>query len=136
MNNDSLGVNQYLIDKGYLVKKAYFEKSRIEIGDEFYLCGYRVVYRVESGEFIICYLSNNNDNESHGNFLKLFNFINQLGRHSDDISMVRMLVVNNIASSTRQSILTRLIKILLMKGAIIKNIDGDDWLVFDVSGRE
>ncbi|HHH2250013.1 TPA: pathogenicity island 2 effector protein SseE, partial [Yersinia enterocolitica] len=51
-------------------------------------------------------------------------------------SMVRMLVVNNIASSTRQSILTRLIKILLMKGAIIKNIDGDDWLVFDVSGRE
>ncbi|HDL8111295.1 TPA: pathogenicity island 2 effector protein SseE, partial [Yersinia enterocolitica] len=61
MNNNSLGVNQYLIDKGYLVKKAYFEKSRIEIGDEFYLCGYRVVYRVESGEFIICYLSNNND---------------------------------------------------------------------------
>ncbi|EOI6838704.1 hypothetical protein ACRRQX_003551 [Yersinia enterocolitica] len=44
-----------------------------------------------------------------------------------------MMVIDNIACPILQSIRHRLIKILIAKGAFSKNIDGDDWLLFDVN---
>ncbi|MDR4897131.1 pathogenicity island 2 effector protein SseE, partial [Yersinia kristensenii] len=56
-----------------------------------------------------------------------------LGMSITDLSIVRMLIVDNIANPTLQLIRRRLIKLLIAKGAFSKNIDGNDWLLFDVS---
>lgn len=74
MRSNSLNIEQYLNDKNCAVKIAYFENSAIKIGHEFCLYGYRVIYRVEDSEFIICSLGSIVDNGLPGNFLKLFNF--------------------------------------------------------------
>ncbi|HEA3719841.1 TPA: pathogenicity island 2 effector protein SseE, partial [Yersinia enterocolitica] len=95
--------------------------------------GYHVIYRVEDGEFIICYLGSTVESGLPGNFIKLFNFLHHLSMSVVGPSIVRMMVIDNIASPILQSIRHRLIKILIAKGAFSKNIDGDDWLLFDVS---
>ncbi|HDL7930485.1 TPA: pathogenicity island 2 effector protein SseE, partial [Yersinia enterocolitica] len=115
------------------VKIAYFENSAIKIGHEFCLYGYHVIYRVEDSEFIICSLGSIVDNGLPGNFLKLFNFLHHLSMNVAELSIVRMMVIDNIACPILQSIRHRLIKILIAKGAFSKNIDGDDWLLFDVN---
>ncbi|HHX8938170.1 TPA: hypothetical protein ACVPL5_000019 [Yersinia enterocolitica] len=92
-----------------------------------------MIYRVEDGEFIICYLGSTVESGLPGNFIKLFNFLHHLSMSVVGPSIVRMMVIDNIASPILQSIRHRLIKILIAKGAFSKNIDGDDWLLFDVS---
>lgn len=133
MKYSPCNAEQYLSDKGCTVKIAYFENSAFKMGHEFCFYGYRVIYRVEHNEFIICYLEAMDENGQPGDFLKLFNFLHHLGMNITDLSIVRMLIVDNIASPTLQLIRSRLIKILIAKGAFSKNIDGDDWLLFDVS---
>ncbi|CCQ42407.1 pathogenicity island 2 effector protein SseE [Yersinia enterocolitica] len=133
MRSNSLNIEQYLNDKSCTVKIAYFENSAIKIGHEFCLYGYHVIYRVEDGEFIICYLGSTVESGLPGNFIKLFNFLHHLSMSVVGPSIVRMMVIDNIASPILQSIRHRLIKILIAKGAFSKNIDGDDWLLFDVS---
>ncbi|WP_145592376.1 pathogenicity island 2 effector protein SseE [Yersinia bercovieri] len=129
-------ITRALRDKGCEVKTAYFENSGIKIGSEFSLYGYRVVYRIEYSELIICYLEVINKDELPGDFLKLFNFLYCLGKCTAEISIIRMLVIDNIANPTLQLIRHRLIKVLRAKGAFSKNIEGNDWLLFDVSSRK
>ncbi|HDL7090331.1 TPA: pathogenicity island 2 effector protein SseE [Yersinia enterocolitica] len=133
MKSNSLNIEQYLNDKNCTVKIAYFENSAIKIGHEFFLYGYHVIYRVEDSEFIICSLGSIVDNDLPGNFIKLFNFLHHLSMSVVGLSIVRMMVIDNIACPILQSIRHRLIKILIAKGAFSKNIDGDDWLLFDVN---
>lgn len=111
---------------------AYFESSVLKIGYKLSLCGYRVTYRIEYGEFIICYLELLNENNLPGNLIQLFNFLYDLATSVAQVSIVRVMIVDNIASPILQSIRHRLVKYLLAKGAFSKNIDGDDWLLFDV----
>lgn len=132
MRANSLDVIQYLANRGHAVKTAYFENSKIKIGNAFFLYGYRIVYRIENNEFIICSLEVSNRGALPGDFLRLFNFLRNLGRNIAELSSVRMLIIDNIANSTLQSMRRRLIKLLIAKGALSKNIDGDDWLLFDV----
>ncbi|EPS8493655.1 pathogenicity island 2 effector protein SseE [Yersinia enterocolitica] len=133
MKSNSLNIERYLNDISCAVKIAYFENSAIKIGYEFFLYGYNVIYRVEDSEFIICSLKSTCEKGLPGNFIKLFNFLHHLSVNVVEISIVRMMVIDNIASPILQSIRHRLIKILIAKGAFSKNIDGDDWLLFDVS---
>ncbi|AHM76159.1 type III secretion system effector protein SseE [Yersinia hibernica] len=133
MKYSSLNAEQYLSRKGCPVKIAYFEESALQIGYEFQLYDYRVIYRVESGEFIVCYLEKTDNNVLPGNFFKLFNLLHHLGKSISELSIVRMMIVDNVSSPTLQSIRHRLIKVLIAKGALSKNINGDDWLLFDVS---
>ncbi|CNH59406.1 pathogenicity island 2 effector protein SseE [Yersinia kristensenii] len=133
MKSNPCNAEQYLSDQGCAVKIAYFENSAFKVGHEFCLYGYRVIYRVEDSEFIICYLEAMNENGLPGEFLKLFNLLYHLGMSITDLSIVRMLIVDNIANPTLQLIRRRLIKLLIAKGAFSKNIDGNDWLLFDVS---
>lgn len=133
MKSSLLNIEQYLNHKGCPVKVAYFEKSALQIGHEFQIYGYRVVYRVEYGEFIICYLEAINKRAFPNGFFKLFNLLHHLGKDINELSIVRMMIVDNISSPTLQSIRYRLIKLLIAKGAFSKNINGDDWLLFDVS---
>jgi Type III secretion system regulator (LcrR) len=122
--------------QGCKIKTAYFENSAIKTGSEFDLYGYRVTYRIERNEFIICYLKKNHCDELPGDFLKLFNFLHHLAESTAGLSSVRMLVIDNIANPVLQSIRHRLIKVLIAKGAVSKNIDGNDWLLFDVGTGE
>ncbi|CNF69801.1 MULTISPECIES: pathogenicity island 2 effector protein SseE [Yersinia] len=133
MRSNSFNIEQYLNDKNCTVKIAYLENSAIKIGHEFFIYGYRVIYRVEDSEFIICSLGSIVDNDLPGNFIKLFNFLHHLSMSVVGLSIVRMMVIDNIACPILQSIRHRLIKILIAKGAFSKNIDGDDWLLFDVN---
>ena len=133
MKHYSLNTEEYLNKEGYAIKTAYFENSSIKIGYEFFLYGYHVIYRVEDSEFIICSLESTVENDLPGNFIKLFNFLHHLSTNVVELSIVRMMVIDNIANPTLQSMRHRLIKILIAKGAFSKNIDGDDWLLFDVS---
>ncbi len=133
MKSNSLNIERYLNDINCVVKIAYFENSAIKIGHEFFLYGYHVIYRVENSEFIICSLESTGENGLPSNFIKLFNFLHHLSVNVVEISIVRMMVIDNIASPILQSIRHRLVKMLIAKGAFSKNIDGDDWLLFDVS---
>lgn len=125
-----------LRNKGCEIKTAYFERSVIKIGSEFSLYGFRVIYRIEHNELIICYLEAMNKDELPGDFLKLFNFLYCLGKGITELSTIRMLVIDNIANPTLQLIRHRLIKVLRAKGAFSRNIKGNDWLLFDVSTRK
>lgn len=127
-----VSVEQYLSHNGCSVEMAYFETSALRIGYKFPLYGYRVTYRVEHSDFIICHLDSLNENGLPGNFIKLFNFLYDLATSVAQVSIVRVMIVDNIASPILQSIRHRLVKYLLAKGAFSKNIDGDDWLLFDV----
>ncbi len=120
MRSNSLNIEQYLNDKNCAVKIAYFENSAIKIGHEFCLYGYHVIYRVEDGEFIICSLGSIVDNGLPGNFLKLFNFLHHLSMNVAELSIVRMMVIDNIANPIFQSIRNRLIKILIAKVHFVK----------------
>ncbi|WP_145591745.1 pathogenicity island 2 effector protein SseE [Yersinia rochesterensis] len=133
MKYNPCNAEQYLSNQGCTVKIAYFENSAFKMGHEFFHYGYRVIYRVEHSEFIICHLEVINNDGQPGDFLKLFNLLHQLGMSITDLSIVRMMIVDNIANPTLQLIRRRLIKLLIAKGAFNKNIDGDDWLLFDVS---
>lgn len=133
MSANPLDVTQYLTNRGHTVKIAYFENSKIKIGNEFSLYGYLIVYRIENNEFIVCSLEVSDSRALPGDFLRLFNFLRSLGRDITELSTVRMLIIDNIASPMLQSMRHRLIKLLIAKGAFSKNIDGDDWLLFDVS---
>ncbi|EEQ01639.1 hypothetical protein yrohd0001_8150 [Yersinia rohdei ATCC 43380] len=44
-----------------------------------------------------------------------------------------MMIIDNVANAKLQLIRSRMIKILITKGAFSRNIEGDDWLLFDVS---
>ncbi|MFL4558471.1 pathogenicity island 2 effector protein SseE [Yersinia kristensenii] len=133
MKSNPCNAEQYLSEQGCTVKIAYFENSEFKIGHEFCLYGYRVIYRVEHNEFIICYLEATNESGLPGEFLKLFNLLYHLGMSIADLLIVRMMIVDNIANPTLQLIRRRLINLLIAKGAFSKNFDGDDWLLFDVS---
>lgn len=129
----SLNTEEYLNKEGYAIKTAYyFGNGSIKIGHELCLYGYHVIYRVEDSEFIICSLESTVENDLPGDFIKLFNFLNHLGMSVTELSIIRMMIVDNIANPTLQSMRHRLIKILIAKGAYSKNIDGDDWLLFDM----
>jgi hypothetical protein len=65
--------------------------------------------------------------------LALFNFLHKLGKEIADILIVRILVIDNIANQPLRLMRSRLIRVLIAKGAFSKNIDGNDWLLFDVS---
>lgn len=132
MQSHSLNTEEYLKKEGCTIRTAYFENSSIKIGHEFFLYGYHVIYRVEDSEFIICSLESTVENDLPGDFIKLFNFLNHLGMSVTELSIIRMMIVDNIANPTLQSMRHRLIKILTAKGAFSKNINGDDWLLFDV----
>ncbi|MDA5498192.1 type III secretion system effector protein SseE [Yersinia aleksiciae] len=125
-----------LRDKGCVIKTAYFENSAIKIGYQFYLYGYRVIYRIERSEMIICYLEKRHKDELPGDFLKLFNFLYRLGKRTNELSIIRMLVIDNVAHPTLHLNRHRLINILKAKGAFSKSIENNDWLVFDVSSSE
>ncbi|MDN0125110.1 pathogenicity island 2 effector protein SseE [Yersinia aleksiciae] len=125
-----------LRDKGCVIKTAYFENSAIKIGYQFYLYGYRVIYRIERSEMIICYLEKCHKDELPGDFLKLFNFLYRLGQHTYELSIIRMLVIDNVANPMLHLSLHRLINILKAKGAFSKSIEDNGWLVFDVSSSE
>ncbi|OWF80275.1 pathogenicity island 2 effector protein SseE [Yersinia rohdei] len=133
MNTNYLSVTQYLINNGYVVNIAYFENSKIELGHEFCLFGYRMIFRVADSELIICYIESLHSNSLPGDFLKLFNFIYSLGKNSAELSIIRMMIIDNIANAKLQLIRSRMIKILIAKGAFSRNREGDDWLLFDVS---
>ncbi|HHL2498746.1 TPA: pathogenicity island 2 effector protein SseE [Yersinia enterocolitica] len=133
MKSNSLNVERYLNNENIKVRIAYFESSAIKIGHEFFLYGYHVIYRVEQSEFIICSIESTVENGLPGDFLKLFNLLGHLSISVAELSIVKMMIIDNIASPKLQSIRNRLIKILIAKGAFSKNIDGDDWLLFDVS---
>ncbi|CFR26334.1 pathogenicity island 2 effector protein SseE [Yersinia kristensenii] len=130
---NSKNIAQYLHGKGCIIKTAFFGNSIIQLGYEFFFDNYRVIYRIECNELIICFLEVSTEKNTPGNFLALFNFLCHLGEDIADISIVRMLIVDNIANPTLQLIRRRLIKLLIAKGAFSKNIDGNDWLLFDVS---
>lgn len=133
MNTNYLSVTQYLINNGYVVNIAYFENSKIELGHEFFLFGYRMIFRVTDSELIICHIESLHSNGLPGDFLKLFKFIYSLGKNSAELSIVRMMIIDNVANAKLQLIRSRMIKILITKGAFSRNIEGDDWLLFDVS---
>ncbi|CNI24858.1 type III secretion system effector protein SseE [Yersinia pekkanenii] len=136
MTLNTQNVARYLLGKGCVTKTAYFENSAIQLGSEFLFNNYRVIYRIEHSELIICYLGTISDKSTAGNFLALFNFLYHLGEDIADISTARMLVINNVANQPLQLIRNKLIRILIAKGAFSKSIDGNDWLLFDVSARE
>ncbi|HEN3603006.1 TPA: pathogenicity island 2 effector protein SseE [Yersinia enterocolitica] len=133
MKYSPCNTEQYLSDQGCTVEVAYFENSAFKMGYEFFYYGYRVIYRVEHSDFIICHLEVINKDGQPGEFLKLFNLLHQLGMNITGLSTIRMMIVDNIADPTLQLIRQRLMKLLIAKGAFSKNIDGDDWLLFDVS---
>lgn len=124
-----------LQNEGCEVKTAYFEKSSVEVGHKFSLYGFQVIYRIEGRELIICYLERDRKDDSPHGFLKLFNFLYQLGKRSAELSVIRMLVIDNIANSSLQLSLNRLIKILIAKGASVKSIEDNDWLLFNVNSK-
>lgn len=128
-------ITPVLKNEGCEVKTAYFEKSSVEVGHKFSLYGFQVIYRIEGSELIICYLERNRKDDSLHDFLKLFNFIHQLGKRSAELSVIRMLVIDNVANSSLQLSLNRLIKILIAKGASVKSIEDNDWLLFNVNSK-
>ncbi|MFW5390584.1 pathogenicity island 2 effector protein SseE [Yersinia sp. 2544 StPb PI] len=133
MKFNSQCIEQYLLSKGCVTQTAFFENSPIKLGREFLFDAYRVIYRIEQHELIICSLEISTEKNTTGNFLALFNFLLHLGEEITDISIVRMLIINNVANQPLRLIRSRLIRILIVKGAFSKNIDGNDWLLFDVS---
>ena len=133
MKFNSQHIEQYLLSKGCVIQSAFFENSTIKSGSEFLFDEYRVIYRIEQRELIICSLEISIKKNTPGNFLALFNFLHKLGKEIADISIVRMLVIDNIANQPLRLMRSRLIRILIAKGAFSKNIDGNDWLLFDVS---
>lgn len=136
MNDPAINVAQYLIQQGCMVKTAYFERSQVKVGSEVFLYGYRIIYRVENNDFIICLLERNDSDGVSSHFLKLFNFLYLLGKDIPELSIVRMMIIDNIANPALQKMRRRLIKILIAKGAFNRNIEGDDWLLFDVSSEK
>jgi Type III secretion system regulator (LcrR) len=56
MKFNSQHIEQYLLSKGCVIQSAFFENSTIKLGSEFLFDEYRVIYRIEQRELIICSL--------------------------------------------------------------------------------
>lgn len=128
-------VTQYLRMRGDNPEVAYFGSSQFVIGWQVKMPDFELVYRMDHDELIICNFNARQDMaNSHQAVSAFIKFIHQLEKSSPKIKRVRGMFLDSLEIKV-VALRQRLAEVLIYQGACWQEIEGDAWLIYNMSVR-
>ncbi|MGC0154710.1 secretion protein [Chromobacterium vaccinii] len=125
-------VTQFLLAQGLVPEAEYFGNSHVVIGQRVKLLDCELVYRLEDAELIICDFVARQPVQGSASAVSAFiHLIRKIEQSVPQVRLVRGLFLENMLQPELNQVRARLSKVLEAQGAEWRDIDGEQWLVYE-----